>query len=128
MQWCLQIGGELRQGERQVRPQKRPDRYLLGDAMTAKTAPKPKYKKSKSNPAPAAGASMMSMATRSLINMVAVATVSGGVLLTLLAETTAFRAAFLRMRRVMEDARRVPATGVSNRDLRRPAAAASDQD
>ena len=53
--------------------------------MAVKTALKQKHKKSKANPAPAHAASMISMATQSLINMVAVGTVSGAVLLTLLA-------------------------------------------
>jgi hypothetical protein len=53
--------------------------------MAAKTTPKPKPKKSKIGPAPAHAVSMISMATQSLINMVAVGTVSGAVLLTLLA-------------------------------------------
>jgi hypothetical protein len=54
--------------------------------MAAKTtAPKPKRNKSKSVVPPAHAASMISMATQNLINMVAVGTVSGAVLLTLLA-------------------------------------------
>ena len=46
---------------------------------------KAKRKKSKTGPAPAYAASMISMATQNLINMVAVGTTSGTVLLTLLA-------------------------------------------
>jgi hypothetical protein len=54
--------------------------------MGAKTRPQTaKRKKSKTSPAPAHAASMASVATQNLINMVAVSTTSGAVLLTLLA-------------------------------------------
>jgi hypothetical protein len=54
--------------------------------MGAKTRPQTaKRKKSKTGPAPARAASMASVATQSLINMVAVSTTSGAVLLALLA-------------------------------------------
>ncbi|MEH2565238.1 hypothetical protein [Bradyrhizobium sp. AZCC 2289] len=54
--------------------------------MGAKTRPQTaKRKKSKTSPAPARAASMASVATQNLINMVAVSTTSGAVLLALLA-------------------------------------------
>jgi hypothetical protein len=57
-----------------------------GNAMGAKTRPKmAKCKKSKTSPAPAHAASKASVATQNLINMVAVSTTSGAVLLALLA-------------------------------------------
>jgi hypothetical protein len=68
--------------------QARLTRYLfifLGDCMAAKRMPKAKRKTSKTNSQPSQAASMLSMATHNLVNMVAVTTVSGAVLLTLLA-------------------------------------------
>ncbi len=54
--------------------------------MSAKTPPqKAKRKKSKTSPRSAYAASTLSMAVQNLINMVAVSTVSGSVLLGLLA-------------------------------------------
>lgn len=54
--------------------------------MAAKTAaPKQKRKKSKASPAPAYPSSIIVIAGQNLINMVAIAAVSGAVLLTLLA-------------------------------------------
>jgi hypothetical protein len=62
-------------------------RHLFwGNAMAAKKAPKKtKHQKSKASPPPVYAASTLSVATQNLINMVAVAAVSGMVLLGLLA-------------------------------------------
>lgn len=61
-------------------------RHPSGNAMGAKTRPqKAKRKKSRNSPAPAHAASMASVATQNLINMVAVSATSGAVLLALLA-------------------------------------------
>ena len=61
-------------------------RHSSENAMGAKTRPQTaKRKKSRNSPPPAYAASMVSVATQNLINMVAVSAVSGAVLLALLA-------------------------------------------
>ena len=86
MQWWLQIGDKPRQGKRQGQAAEQSDPPSPGNAMPAKTTPrKTKRKKSKPSPALDSAASTMSMATQNLINMVVVASVSGAVLLGLLA-------------------------------------------
>jgi hypothetical protein len=87
MTWWLQIGDKPRQGERQGQVAKaRLTHHFSGNAMREKTTPrKPKRKNAKSNLLQRNTASMVSMATQNLVNMVAVMSVSGAVLLTLLA-------------------------------------------
>jgi len=85
MQWWLRIGDKSRQGSVRVRPLGGLARHL-GNAMPTKTTTQtPKRKKSKAHSLPSSSASMLSVATRNLINMVAVSAVSGTVLLGLLA-------------------------------------------
>jgi hypothetical protein len=56
-----------------------------GECMAAKrTPPEAKRKSSKTNAQPSQAASLLSMATNNLVNMIAVTTVSSPVLLTLL--------------------------------------------
>jgi hypothetical protein len=86
MQWWLQIGDKLRQGRRQGQAAKRPDPPSPENAVPAKTTPqKAKRKNQRRARPPTYDVSMMSVATQNLINMVAVCTVSGTVLLGLLA-------------------------------------------
>jgi hypothetical protein len=86
MPWWLQIENKSRQGKRQGQAAKRPDPPSPGNAMSAKTTPKkPKPKKSRTGPPLARAASTISMARQNLINMMVVSTVSGAVLLGLLA-------------------------------------------
>jgi hypothetical protein len=70
-----------------VRPPSAPDPpFFSGNVMRAKkTPPKSKRKTSKISQASTRASSMILMATRNLINMVAVGATSGAVLLTLLA-------------------------------------------
>jgi hypothetical protein len=85
MQWWLQIEDKPRQGKRLGRAAKRPDPPFLGNAVSTKTKPQmAERKQSKASPPPTSAASMISIATHNLINMVAVSAVSGAVLLTLL--------------------------------------------
>jgi hypothetical protein len=86
MPWWLQIENKSRQGRRQGQAAKQPDPPSPGNAMSAKTTPrKPKRKQSRTGPPLAQAASAISIAKQNLINMVAVSTVSGAVLLGLLA-------------------------------------------
>jgi hypothetical protein len=69
-----------------VRLQKWPDPPSPGNVMRAKTTPqKAKRRISNASPVPAYAASIVSVAKQNLINMVSVTTVSGAVLLGLLA-------------------------------------------
>ena len=86
----FEIGGKPRQGTRQGQAAKaRLTRTLFifpGDLMAGKRTPsRAKRKVLRSNAPPSAARSMLAMATNNLVNMVAVTTVSGAVLLTLLA-------------------------------------------
>jgi hypothetical protein len=86
MPWWLQIENKSRQGKRQGQAAKQPDPPSPGNAMSAKTPPKKaKPKKSRTGPPLAQAASAISIAMQNLINMVVVSTVSGAVLLGLLA-------------------------------------------
>jgi hypothetical protein len=86
MPWWLQIENKSRQGKRQGQAAKRPDPPSSGNAMSAKTTPKnARRKKSKTTLPLVHAASMISMITQNLTNMIVVFTVSGAVLLGLLA-------------------------------------------
>jgi hypothetical protein len=86
MPWRLQIENKSRQGKRQGQAAKRPDPPSPGNAMSAKTTPKkPKRKQSKTSLPLVHAASTISMVTQNLTNMIVVFTVSGAVLLGLLA-------------------------------------------
>ena len=75
-------GTNTRQGKRQGQAAKRPD----PPSWNAMRAPKKsKRKKAKANRTLAYVSSTLSMATRNLVNMVAITAVSGAVLLALLA-------------------------------------------
>jgi hypothetical protein len=86
MPWWLQIENKSRQGKRQGQAAKQPDPPSPGNAMPARTTPKKaKPKKSRTRLPLAQAASAISIAKQNLINMVVVSTVSGAVLLGLLA-------------------------------------------
>jgi hypothetical protein len=86
MPWWLQIENKSRQGRRQGQAARQPDPPSPGNAMPAKTAPKrSKPKKSRTGLPLAQAASAISIAKQNLINMAVVSTVSGAVLLGLLA-------------------------------------------
>jgi hypothetical protein len=86
MTWWLQIEKKSRQGRRQGQAAKQPDPPPPGNAMSAKTTPKkPKRKQARVGRPLAQTASAISIVKQNLINMVVVSTVSGVVLLGLLA-------------------------------------------